>query len=66
MYHLFQDKGKEWSEVIGHWDGELSSAPSAVVVGDLLTVFARSKDGKLMRTYYDPATSAWTKWENID
>jgi hypothetical protein len=67
MYCYFRDKGQDWSGIKDHWAGrELSSAPSAVVVGDVLTVFARSKDGKLMRTYWDGAKESWSDWEDID
>jgi hypothetical protein len=67
MYRYFKDKGQDWRGISDHWAGrDLSSAPSAVVVGDVLTVFARSKDGKLMRTYWDGARDSWTDWEDID
>jgi uncharacterized protein (DUF849 family) len=67
MYCYYKDKGQDWSGIRDHWGGrELSSAPSAVVVGDVLTVFARSKDGKLMRTCWDGAKESWTDWEDID
>ena len=67
MYCYFQDKGQEWSDLRDHWAArELSSAPAAVVVDEVLTVFARSKEGKQMRTYWDGEKSSWTEWEDLD
>jgi len=67
MSCYFQDKGQPWSERCDHWAGrELGSAPSAVVVGGVLTVFARSKDAKLMQTYWDGEKGSWTEWEDLD
>lgn len=64
MYCYFQDKGQEWSGIVDEWGTrELNSAPSAVVAHGVFTVFARSKDGKLMRTYYK---DGWTDWEDVD
>ena len=67
MYCYFQDKGQPWSDLRDHWAArELGSAPSAVVVGDVLTVFARSKDATLMQTYWDSDKGSWTDWEDLE
>ena len=67
MSCFYQDKGRPWSDLCDHWGArELGSAPSAVVVGGVLTVFGRSKDGKLMQTYWDGEKSSWTEWEDLD
>ena len=66
MSCYYQDKDQPWSDRRDHWEvRELGSAPSAVMVGSVLTVFARSKDGELMQTYWDGENGSWTEWEDL-
>jgi hypothetical protein len=66
LYHLFRDKETEWSRVIGLGDREMRSGPSAVIVGEVLTVFARSTHGTLMEIHYDKARWSWTGWSEVE
>jgi len=40
-------------------------APSAVMAGDRLTVFARASNGKLAHRWYDGTKGSWTEWAEI-
>jgi hypothetical protein len=51
-----------WSRWIRVCEGQISSAPSAVMAGDRLTVFARTVDGTLTHTFYDPQRGKWRDW----
>lgn len=66
LYHIFRDKEKEWSPVIGLGTQEMLTAPTAVVVGDVLTVFARNTKGGLMKIYYDKQKWSWTDWMDVE
>ena len=67
LYHIFRDQETGWSEVIGlGFDRDMKSGPTAAMVGDELTVFARGLDGKLMRIYYDKEQTSWTGWSDVD
>ncbi len=47
-------------------DRELKSAPTAVIVGEQLTVFARGSKGQQMQIFYDKAKGGWSEWSDVE
>lgn len=66
LYHVFQDKGANWSAVIGLGSRELSSGPTTLIIDGQLTVFARNIAGMQMQIYYDQTKQSWTDWSEVD
>lgn len=66
LYHVFRDKETAWSDAIVLGDRELKSAPTAVIVSEQLTVFARGPKGQQMQIYYDKAKGGWSDWSDVD
>jgi hypothetical protein len=65
--HIYRDKETPWSAPIPIGSAEMQSGPTAVVAGgDVLSVFARDKSGKLMIIYYDKEIASWTEWNKLD
>lgn len=67
LYHVFRDKGKAWTRpILLGGEREMKSGPDAVIVGDVLTVFARAISGGMMKIDYDKKADRWTRWGDVD
>jgi hypothetical protein len=66
LYQVYRDRDSGWSSVWTFRERKLESAPTAVVVNGVLTVFARNSANGLMKIYYDKNRGSWTKWIDVD
>jgi len=66
LSQVYTDQGKGWTDLFPIGDRRMYSSPTAVVVGDKLTVFARTQDCRLMKIFYDKQLGRWTNWSDID